>query len=250
MDTKSYKIDSATEYNRVKKAISKKNQPSKIMRFLMNSLESYRQSRKLGWSRPWNKYDLTVFQSFKLRVNEDQQLFELGRLILDQDVAMPESVKYFVEELLADEERLMGFLFVHDFNDDDHQYEGVTLSLGRIKDKKFRDRIDLIFESPVENGLSQGFSRIRVFIDPYMGVKEPLWTRIVSQNMSHHAFELFDRLSACSWGWAEKKERVWHHWTSNYIDYFAPRSKPLNMSYFYQAGLPDSRISNKDEQAA
>lgn len=250
MDTESYKIDSSTEYHRVKKAISKKNQPGKVMRFLMNSLESYRQSRKLGWSRPWNKYDLTVFQSFKLRITEDQSLLELAKLVLDHDVAMPESARGFVAQLLADDEHLMGFLFVHDFNDHGHQYEGVTLSLGRIKDKKFRDRIDLIFESAVENDLSQGFSRIRVFIDPYMGVKEPLWSSIISENMSHHAFELFDRLSACSWSWAEKKDRIWQHWTSNYIDYFGPRSKALNMSYFYQAGLPESRLSNKEEQAA
>jgi len=250
MDTESYKIDSVSEYHRVKKAISKKEQPSKIMRFLMNSLESYRQSRKLGWSRPWNKYNLTVFQSFKLQFKEDQHILDLSKHLLDQDIAMPSSAKYFVEQLLADEKHLMGFLFVHDFNDNGQQYEGVTLSLGRVKDKKFRDRIDLIFESPVENGSSQGFSRIRVFIDPYMGAKEPLWSCAVSEKMSHSAFELFDKLSTCSWDWAEKKERVWQHWTSNYIDYFGPRSKPLSLSYFYQADKPESRIRNKEEQAA
>lgn len=250
MGSRSYRIDSATEYNRVKKAISKKDQPSKIMRFLMNSLESYRQSKKLGWSRSWNKYNLTVFQSFKLRINEDRRLLELAKQLLDQDIAMPSSAKNFVEQLLADEKHLMGFIFVHDFNDNGQQFEGATLSLGRVKDKKFRDRIDLIFESPVENESTLGFSRIRVYIDPYMGAKELLWTCTVSDKLSPHAFELFESLSTCSWDWAEKQERVWQHWTSNYIDYFGYRSKPLNMSYFYQAGKPESRVRNKEERAA
>jgi len=250
MDTESFKIDNVKEYQNVKKAISKKGQPGKIMRFLMNSLESYRQSRKLGWSRPWNKYNLTVFQSFKLRCKEDKELIALTKQLLELDIAMPSSARQFVEELLVDEKHLMGFLFVHDYDDKGQLFEGVTLSLGRVKDKKFRDRVDLIFESPVENSMSQGFSRIRVYIDPYMGAKEPLWSCVVTENLSVTAHQAFDQLANYSWSWARQEDRLWNHWTSDYIDYFAPRKQPLEMSYLYQADMPESRIQKREEKAA
>lgn len=252
MKAGSFQIDSATEYQQVKKTISRKQQPGKVMRFLMNGLESYRQSRKLGWSRPWNKYHLTVFQSFKLKPADDQQLFDMARDFLEQDVTMPSSAQHFVSDLLDAKEQLMGFLFVHDYQDPDDQqtYEGITLSLGRVKDKKYRDRIDLIFESPVVDNRSQGLSRVRVYIDPYMGAKEPLWTYTLEQNLGHQAFSCFDQLAQCSWDWAENDNKLWNHWTENYIDYFGPRKQAFSMSYLYQAGQPDSRIQNKSDQAA
>ncbi|MDH5394017.1 MAG: hypothetical protein OEY11_12585 [Gammaproteobacteria bacterium] len=250
MKTGSYQIDNTTEYRRIKKILSKKNQPSKIMCFLMNALESYRQARKLGWSRPWNKYHLNVFQTFKLKFADDQALQELVSNILQHEIAMPASAKQFVNDLLSDEMHLMGFVFVHDFDDDGQLYEGVTYSLGRVKDKKYRDRIDLILESPVYAEKSQGLSRMRVYIDPYMTAKEPLWASTHGDNLSHDALQLFDQLADCSWSWASQEKRLWHHWTADYIDYFAPRQKMLEMSYFYQADRPKSRIQRRAEQAA
>lgn len=252
MKAGSYQIDSAKKYNQIKKVISKKQQPGKLMRLLMNALESYRQSRKLGWSRPWNKYHLTVFQSFKLKFNEDKTILELAKDLLEQDVAMPSSARHFVADLLADDKQLMGYLFAHDYQDQEDQqlYEGMTLSLGRKNNKKYRDRIDLIFESPVIDGVSQGLARIRVYIDPYMGAKEPLWTYTLSDALSNHAFSCFEQLSSCSWKWADDNEKLWNHWTENYIDYFAPRQRILKMSYLYQPGKAESRIRNKEEQAA
>jgi len=250
MKAGSYQIDDATEYQRIKKVLSKKNQPNKIMRFLMNALESYRQARKLGWSRPWNKYDLTVFQTFKLNVSTDRELITQLANIIENDISMPSSARKFVEELLADEAHLMGFLFVHDYQQEGQQYEGVTFSLGRVKDKRYRDRIDLIFESPVNDGVSQGFSRIRVYIDPFMGVKEPLWSCLIDKDLSAQAQHLFEQLSNASWAWAEQEERLWNHWTSDYIDYFGPREQMLEMSYLHQPELPESRIRLDEEQAA
>lgn len=250
MNTESFQIDSIAEYNRVKKVISKKDQPGKLMHFLMNSLETYRQSRKLGWSRPWNKYNLTVFQSFKLNFDKDTRLMELATELLENDIAMPSSAHYFINEFLSDKKHLMGFVFVHEYMDDGQLYEGVTFSIGRVKDKKFRDRIDLILESPVSDKKSLGFSRMRVFIDPYTGAKEPLWTCTVSGNLTNSAYQLFDLLSGSSWDWAEEKGRVWNHWTSNYIDYFGPRKNELEMSYFYQQDKTESRIINAAECAA
>ena len=250
MNAESYQIDSVTEYNRIKKAISKKDQPNKVIRFLMNSLESYRQSRKLGWSRPWNKYNLTVFQSFKLKFAEETKLLDLAKVLLEKDISMPSSARYFVEELLADEQHLMGFVFVHEYMDEGQFYEGVTFSIGRVKDKKYRDRIDLILESPVNEGKSQGFSRMRVYIDPFTGAKEPLWACTVSDALSSSAYQLFEQMSEISWSWADQADRLWQHWTSNYIDYFGPRQHELNMSYFYQPGQPKSRILNSADRAA
>lgn len=252
MKAGSFQIDSAKQYKQVKKTISKKQQPGKVMRFLMNALESYRQSRKLGWSRPWNKYHLTVFQSFKLKADVDQNLFAMARDLLNQDIAMPSSAQHFVQDLLGNEQQLMGFVFVHDYQDpgDSQLYEGVTLSLGRVNDKKYRDRIDLIFESPVIGGESQGLSRVRVYIDPYMGAKEPLWTYTLTENLGSHAYTCFDLLSNCSWNWAVDESKLWNHWTESYIDYFAPRQQVLTQSYLYQAERPENRILNKAEQAA
>jgi len=252
MKAGSFQIDSTRQYQQVKKTISKKKQPGKVMRFLMNALESYRQSRKLGWSRPWNKYHLTVFQSFKLKADADQNLFVMARDLLEQDIAMPSSAQHFVQDLLDNEQQLMGFVFAHDYQDpDDGQlYEGMTLSLGRVNDKKYRDRIDLIFESHVIGGVSQGLSRVRVFIDPYMGAKEPLWAYTLKQNLGNYAYACFDQLSNYSWSCAEDDSKLWNHWTENYIDYFAPRKQTLTQSYLYQAESPESRILNKAEQAA
>lgn len=249
MNQESYKIDNVTEYDRVKKAISKKDQPNKMMCFLMNALESYRQSRKLGWSRPWNKYDLTVFQSFRLKFSEDTELLNLASQLLQNDIAMPSSAGAFITELLEDKKHLMGFVFVHEYMDNGQLFEGVTFSLGRVNDKKYRDRIDLILESPVASDKSQGFSRMRVYIDPYTGAKEPLWHCTVSDKLSSHAYQLFHLLSDASWDWAQNEERLWQHWTSNYIDYFGSRQNELALSYFHQ-NQPDTRIMNVKEQAA
>lgn len=250
MNNGSYQIDSTTEYRRVKRLLSKKTPPNKVMRFLMNAFESYRQARKLGWSRPWNKYNLTVFQSFKLKFSEDKGLQELVSRILEDEIAMPASAKHFVKDLLSDHQHLNGFVFVHDHQDEGQLYEGVTYSLGRVKDKKYRDRIDLILESPVHAGKSQGLSRIRVYIDPFMLAKEPLWASTHTQSLSRHAFELFDQLADCSWAWPSQATRLWNHWTADYINYFAPRKKMLELSYFYQADRPKSRIQRRAEQAA
>lgn len=252
MKSEIFQIDSTRQYQEVKKTLSKKQQPGKVMRFLMNALESYRQSRKLGWSRPWNKYHLTVFQSFKLNVERDKDLLAQARQLITRDVAMPSSARQFVIDLLAHEDRLMGFVFVHDYQDPEENrlYEGVTLSLGRIKDKKYRDRVDLIFESPVVDGVSKGLSRLRAYVDPFMGAKEPLWSFTIKESLPDNAASCFEKLTDCSWNWATDEEKIWDHWTSAYIDYFAPRQKMLEMSYFYQAEKPASRIQTKEVKAA
>ncbi len=63
-------IENEAQYHETSKILSAKKHPPAILRLLMNSFERYRQARKFGWSRPWNKVDLMNFQSFKLNTNE------------------------------------------------------------------------------------------------------------------------------------------------------------------------------------
>lgn len=228
-----YGINTDSEYGEVKKILSRGDKPHRVLRLLMNALESYRQSRKLGWSRPWNKVNLMNFQSFRLDREQDRSLFELAADVLIHDGAdMPQSAKSFADDLL-NSPQLMAFVFVHEYEDNGRLYEGATLSLGRVNNKKYRDRIDLIVEAPVVEGITQGLSRLRVFVDPYSGDKAPLWTLVQTDELSAATRRLFQRLSEISNQWASRPEKHWHHWTSDYIDYFGARRHPVKRSCFH-----------------
>ncbi|MDX8383966.1 MAG: hypothetical protein R8M45_07785, partial [Ghiorsea sp.] len=71
-------IDGEGGYQKTLTILSKQNKPSKVLCVLMNMLESYRQSRKMGWSRAWTKYGLTTFQSFQLDSEHDAFLSKLA----------------------------------------------------------------------------------------------------------------------------------------------------------------------------
>ncbi len=238
-------IDSEKDYQNTLAILADQNRPASILRFLMNKLESYRGSRKIGWSRPWNKYDVMNVQSFKLDFNQDTELLNLAQQVLnDHFSSIPTVASRFVDQLLGDPESLMGFVFVHEYFKDGQSYEGVNLSLGRRTDDnpRYRDRFDLILESPIENGQSQGLSRARVYIDPYLETPKPLWSASTQVNMSASAINLFQHLTNISWDWAKDPARIWDHWTSAYIDYFGPRQLFLQKSYFYLDGNPKGRI--------
>lgn len=238
-------INSEEDYQEVQRVLTKKRRPPKVLRIMMNALESYRQARKYGWSRPWNKYDLLNFQSFKLDWQRDAVLLEYARRLLDSDCGeMPEDSRAFCNDLMADRERLMGFIFIHDFSEDGARYEGATLSLGRINAKRHRDRLDIILESPVQGKNSLGLNRLRVYVDPFEpSRKAPLWfiNKPVMESATAHT--LFTVLSETSWAWAGDPEKMWDHWTSLYIDYFGDRTWEMDASYFYVAGQPQARIA-------
>lgn len=231
---KHYKIDSQQDHDSILKMINQRSKPNALLCLLMNTLESYRQSRKLGWSRPWNKYNLINFQSFRLDKESDAELFSLADKILSNECPdIPEPALQFVDFLLHDCPSLMGFIFVHEFMEDGQLYEGATLSLGCINNKRYRDRLDLIVESPVNEGVSRGFSRLRVFIDPYTGEKAPLWERCIEQEALTFSSELFSHLSELSNQWQTQQDKHWNHWTSDYIDYFGSRQHQVQNSYFH-----------------
>ena len=80
--------------------LSKQNRPPIVLRLLMQAFEAYRQARRIGWSRPWNKYGINTFQSFRLRFPADTDLIELARAVLDSSCPdLPAEADAFVQEL-------------------------------------------------------------------------------------------------------------------------------------------------------
>ena len=216
--------------------LSRLSRPPRILCHLMNALEAYRAARKHGWSRPWNKYGVVNFQAFRLDPERDESLLTLAGEIIDGELSeMPESARAFADDLLAQRERLMGFVFVHEVTEEGEKFEGATLSLGRLAADKprHRDRLDLIVESPVRDGESAGFGRFRAFVDPFRGRTEPLWTCVKKEPHQVATKTLFERLAEASHAWVGDADREWEHWTSAYVNYFGPRQWPMDRSFFF-----------------
>lgn len=237
-------IRNEDQYRSFKQTLSKKKRPARILRVMMNALESYRGARKIGWSRPWNKYGLTVFQTFKLDHEQLASFADIATDIIDGEcLGMPSSACEFCRDLLSRREELMGFIFVHEFtNIDGRHFEGATLSLGRRHKRQYRDRLDLIVEAEVDGEKSNGISRLRLFVDPFHGTKDLLWSETIDAALSPRTRDLFSGLSAASWDWAHSNEYLWDHWTSAYIDYFGPRQWPMRQSSFYVEGAGEARV--------
>lgn len=228
-------IETLNDHDKLKQEISLGNNSNIMLRLLMNSLESYRQARKIGWSRPWNKNNLMNFQSFRLHIENDLSLLTLAEKILHSECTkIPDSVLEFIDSLLQEHKQLMGFIFIHEHVDDGKLFEGATLSLGRKNKKRYRDRLDIIVESPIIDSRSFGLQRLRIYVDPYTDIKEPLWSQCIDPVKGPHSNTLFSQLSEISTAWQHLPEKHWKHWTSDYIDYFGPRRYAVENSYFYQ----------------
>lgn len=230
------KITSEQQYRESIQELSRLRRPPRILCRLMNALEAYRAARKHGWSRPWNKHGVMNFQAFRLDPDRDESLLTLAGEIIDGELSeMPESARAFADDLLAQRERLMGFLFVHEVTEEGEKFEGATLSLGRLAADKprHRDRLDLIVESPVREGESVGFGRIRAFVDPFRGRTGPLWTCVKKGPHQPATERLFERLAEASHAWVGDADREWEHWTSAYVDYFGPRQWSMDRSFFF-----------------
>lgn len=250
-------INSEKEYRGLIRTIEEGKKPSKLLVYLMTKLEGYRQKRKMGWSRPQNKYGLNVFKSFYLLSDKDEKIFDGVRNLLNKEVIEHSLNSDFIGEVLSDE-NLMGFVFCHDFKSEGKVFEGFTLSLGRKSkvSKRFRDRIDLIFESEVKGEISTGFNRIRVYVDPFI---EP-----IASNSCEY-FELTgnkvapyeDFFAACindinSWNEGCDEARPWEHWTARYIDYFGPRVSIIKQSIFNNSfyGVSLASVQEPDKIAS
>jgi hypothetical protein len=162
-------IDDEGEYRSVVRQLDQAKKPPVLLRLLMNALESYCQSKKMGWSRPQNKYGLAVIESFRLDRSQDQLLIDLVmKTFVTEFKELDEESSRYVRALHQDPS-LMDFIFVHDSSDERRAYEGVTFSFGRVTSgqNRHRDRLDLIVEFEIKNGRSQGISRNRAYVDPF-----------------------------------------------------------------------------------
>lgn len=237
-DKAPYVIEDGDAYLRAMQVLNAKNRPPKILRMIMNAFESYRQARKIGWSRPWNKYGVMTFRSYRLNFAEDASLVDLARSVLEAvEPGLTDAANDFVDDLLSDapqqRQRLMGFLFYHEIEDEDGLFEGVTLSFGRVhEEKRHRDRLDFIFEAPLGDGRAEAFQRLRIFVDPYKGVGAPLWQSTWRGAETAFARPVFEDLCELYPKWEEAPGRLWDHWTSQYIDYFGPRRHFAQNSHF------------------
>ncbi|MDH5182610.1 MAG: hypothetical protein OEX12_01850 [Gammaproteobacteria bacterium] len=244
----SYKVNSEQDYQQTLSALSQAKQPATILKLMMRGFEAYRAARKMGWSRPWNKYDLVNFQSLRIKPEQDHALIQQGLQLIDNEFTdIPPEARDFVHALTSDM-NLMGFIFCHEFQQDGRRWEGATLSLGRKNNRRYRDRFDIILESEIIDAKSTGLSRIRVYVDPYTGKPAPPLWQAESTPQTDITSKLFNVLSEASWTWSVQTDRIWDHWTSRYIDYFGPRHFELTQSYFALAQLAPGRLYPEPNQ--
>jgi hypothetical protein len=230
-------IQSEREYQVALQTLGQRTRPNWLLRVIMNALERYRQSRKMGWSRPQNKRGLTVFAAYELTPATDtdivSRVFEAtGREFASELDA--ETRSYLAS--LRSEPGLMGFLFVHDLIEGERRFEGLTYSMGRrvAGEPRFRDRFDLMVEAEVGPAGSRGLTRVRAFVDPF---RRPIETHPAQSFCHDTAFTeesaaLFTLASELHTRWSTCRERHWRHWTSDYIDYFGPRLQPVSGTFF------------------
>jgi len=229
-------ITDETSYQKTLNSLNKQNHPPRILCFLMNLLESYRQARKMGWSRAWNKYGLTTFQSFKLHATDDISLIQNTEKTLQSLPDIPNDALAFMQNILDEPKRLMGFIFISEYAEGASVYESATISFGcKVKDNpRGRERFDIIFDCPIVDTQVQPLSRVRLYVDPYRdGEKKPLYQCNIKSPTSEELITLFEQLCDCSWQWHDNAEKIWDHWTSNYIDYFGTRQINIQSSHFY-----------------
>ena len=243
----SYQVNNEQDYQQTLSSLSQAKQPAAILKLMMRGFEAYRAARKMGWSRPWNKYDLVNFQSLKIKPEKDLDLIQSAQqLIRDEFTDVPSEAVAFIQELLSDA-GLMGFIFCHEYQQNGQRWEGATLSLGRKNNRRYRDRFDIILESEIIDGRSSGLSRIRVYVDPYTNKPAPPVWQAETIPQSEVSSRLFNSLSEASWTWSSE-DRIWDHWTSRYIDYFGPRHFEITQSYFALSLQPKGRLYPKHNQ--
>jgi len=229
-------IENESQYRSAVRQLDQDKRPPFLLRLLMNALEAYRQARKMGWSRPQNKYGLTVFESFRLDRGDDRPLIDLVlNTCLAEFPELDEDATQYVRALFEDP-NLMGFIFVHDCRDEGKLYEGITFSFGRVAagQSRHRDRFDLILESEVTGGTSQGLSRVRAYVDPFTLPirKHPARAYSHEPVRATAAQDLFLSGADVYARWRDDADRAWQHWTQRYINYFGPRTSAVGDTYF------------------
>lgn len=224
----------------LKRELDLQNKPSWILRKLMNALEAKRMKKKLGWSRPWNKYGVSIFRSHILHIRKDNDYINNALDLALQLIGEVDShYKTFIESFYQDPKR-MAFVFYHNHEDQDgNQYEGLTISIGRKvpDDKTKRDRLDIVLEDLRVDGSVDGqLDRIRVYVNPWQQFQDDKMYVLDIKNPQDEDLriaQVFYDLSIKNYhNWKEQTERQWEHWSIRYIDYFCGRSFiPQNSSF-------------------
>jgi hypothetical protein len=214
--------------------------PSWLLTLMMNILESKRQKKGLGWSRPWNKEGLNVFRTHKIDLAADGAfLGDVGDFLKAYQKAMPAPSRKFISELLADP-RLMAFVFYHNRRDGEGEHEGLTVSLGRLcaADPGKRDRLDVILEDRRDNGAVDGrVDKLRIYSCPWSGYGPDRGFELYSEGADGGADlerrqAFYERQIEMYRWWRVEPARQWNHWSIDYIDYFGPRRFiPLRSSF-------------------
>lgn len=227
-------IDTEAEYRTAMSTVGKRSRPPWVLRLLMNALEGYRQARKMGWSRPQNKYGVTTFASFELDVVKDRALIDAAAALLQTRFAtLHAEQRQFVNELMTDPE-LRGFVFFQDITDGERRFEAATISLGRVTQgaTRHRDRVDLIVEREVIARLGMPNGRIRAFVDPFHPVASGAPVALGAVDFDGESRSLLATLAAFYAQYRSVPEKQWQHWTQDYIDYFGPRTEPIRGTLF------------------
>jgi hypothetical protein len=190
-----------------------------------------REKRGTGWTRPWNKAGMTVFQVHTHDPAADEGYFQMLLPLLDRAlVRASPAYRDFVVELLQDPS-LVALTFYHNREDDGRQYEGLTLSLGRVvpKEPSKRDRVDIVLEDEREHGSVDGLvDTVRVYVCPWF---------TYGHNRNYHLSEGFaargdafrvvqevyqrciSRFHSCK----HPADLNGTHWSHRYVEHFGPR---------------------------
>ncbi len=217
-----------------------KKRPAWLLTRMMSALETERQKRGLGWSRPWNKIGLNVFRTHKVMPAQDAAyLGDVAAFLMSFMPGLPAASGAFARELMADP-GLMAFVFYHNHHDASGEHEGMTISLGRkcASDPGKRDRLDIILEDRREHGAVDGaVDRLRIYACPWSeyGISRTpqLYTETAGASLNTDLRQSFYRRQVEAYRfWREEPQRQWSHWSTDYIDYFGPRSFiPLRSSF-------------------
>lgn len=212
--------------------LDQQKKPNWLLRLLMNALESKRQSKGMGWSRPWNKTGLNVFSTHKFNTKtDDKYLQPILSFIKPYLEAGPESMRRFALELLSDPS-CMGFTFYHNSDRGGQQHEGFTLSFGRKVpgDRSKRDRLDIILEDlRIDGEVDQLVDRIRIYLCPWEHYQDNKQHHLIAiedipPSEQESAQFLYKNCIDHYHIWKKEEAREWTHWSARFIDYFGPRS--------------------------
>lgn len=209
--------------------ISLRKRPNGFLLRMMNALEGKRQEKGLGWSRSWNKYGMNTFRTHVCDITTDMDyLLPVDEYLKSQYLSMQPSSRAFVGELLEDSKRMV-YTFYHNGDYDGTQFEGITLSMGRInrKDRTKRDRLDIVMEDRrIEQIVDGVVDRVRIFVCPWETYRHKEFELIELKregDLDEYQQALYEHLINYYHEWKGNENRQWSHWSTRYINYFGPR---------------------------